>query len=161
MAINRKNDYAFKRIFGHEDTKDILARFLTVVLEVPIEPDELTLIHTEFSPEYLTDKASILDIQVRRSAFHEKMNVEMQMGDERNIERRVLFYWGKSYTEDLKEGEEYETLPRTICIVIVDFDVFEWQDTARFHGVFNVAEQDEEKSIFKRVGNTHAERNQD
>ena len=32
MAVNRKNDYAFKRIFGHEDTKDILARFLTVVL---------------------------------------------------------------------------------------------------------------------------------
>ncbi|MCL2065281.1 MAG: Rpn family recombination-promoting nuclease/putative transposase [Candidatus Cloacimonetes bacterium] len=25
--INRKNDYAFKRIFGHEESKDILARF--------------------------------------------------------------------------------------------------------------------------------------
>jgi len=73
VAINRKNDYAFKRIFGHEDTKDILARFLTVVLEVSIEPDELTLVHTEFSPEYLADKASRLDIHVRRSALHEKM----------------------------------------------------------------------------------------
>ena len=90
-TINRKNDYAFKRIFGHEDTKDILARFLTVVLKVAIEPDELTLVHTEFSPEYLLDKSSTLDIQIRRSEFHEKLNVEMQIGDEGNIERRILF----------------------------------------------------------------------
>jgi hypothetical protein len=55
MKINRKNDYFFKRVFGHEDTRDILARFLTVVLGVPIEPDELSLIHTEMSHEYLAD----------------------------------------------------------------------------------------------------------
>ena len=143
MTINRKNDYAFKRIFGHEDTKDILARFLTVVLAIPIEPDELTLVHTEFSPEYLADKASTLDVQVRRSAFHEKMNVEMQLADEGNIERRILFYWGRSYTEDLKEGKDYESLPRMISIVIVDFDVFEWKNKAKFHGVFRVMEREE------------------
>ncbi|MDR1137570.1 MAG: Rpn family recombination-promoting nuclease/putative transposase, partial [Synergistaceae bacterium] len=90
MKINRKNDYFFKRVFGHEDTKDILARFLTVVLSVPIEPDELSLIHTEINPEYLADKASVLDIQVRRSASHEKLNIEMQIADEGNIERRIL-----------------------------------------------------------------------
>jgi predicted transposase/invertase (TIGR01784 family) len=64
MKINRKNDYFFKRVFGNEDTKDILARFLTVILGVPIEPDELSIMHTEMSPEYLADKASVLDIQV-------------------------------------------------------------------------------------------------
>ena len=143
MAINRKNDYAFKRIFGHEDTKDILARFLTVVLEIPIEPDELTLVHTEFSPEYLADKASRLDIHVRRSSMHEKMIIEMQVGDEGNIERRVLFYWGKGYTEELKEKQDYATLPRVISIVILDFDVFEWNDASKFHGVFRVSERDE------------------
>jgi predicted transposase/invertase (TIGR01784 family) len=77
MKINRKNDYFFKRVFGHEDTRDILARFLTVVLSVSIEPDELSLIRTELSPEYLADKASVLDIQIRRSKAHEKFNVEM------------------------------------------------------------------------------------
>ena len=143
MSINRKNDYAFKRIFGHEDTKDILARFLTVVLEVPIEPDELTLVHTEFSPEYLANKMSSLDIHVRRSAFHEKMNVEIQVGEEGNIARRVLFYWGKGYVEDLKEGQDYATLPRMINIVITDFDVFEWKDAEKFHGIFRVLERDE------------------
>ncbi|MDR0616002.1 MAG: Rpn family recombination-promoting nuclease/putative transposase [Synergistaceae bacterium] len=143
MKINRKNDYFFKRVFGHEDTKDILARFLTVVLSVPIEPDELTLIHTEQSPEYLADKASVLDIQVRRSKAHEKFNVEMQIADSGNLERRILHYWGRGYTEEIKEGDDYSSLPRMINIAVVDFNVFEWRDETKFHSVFQVLEVDE------------------
>jgi predicted transposase/invertase (TIGR01784 family) len=143
MKINRKNDYFFKRVFGHEDTKDILARFLTVVLSVPVEPGELSITHTEMSPEYLADKASVLDIQVRRSKAHEKFNVEMQIGDEGNIERRTLHYWGRGYTEEIKEGDDYSKLPRMINIVVVDFNIFEWQDKTKFHSVFRVLETDE------------------
>ena len=145
MTVNRKNDYAFKRIFGHEDSKDILARFLSVVLNVTIEADELTLIQTELSPEYVADKASALDIQVRRSEFHEKMNVEMQQrdNDKGNIDRRILYYWGRSFSGELKSGQDYSELPRQISIVIADFDVFDWNDSTKFHGVFNVREQNE------------------
>jgi predicted transposase/invertase (TIGR01784 family) len=143
MKINRKNDYFFKRVFGHEDTKDILARFLTVVLSVPIEPDELSLVNTEMNPEYIADKASVLDIQVRRSASHEKLNVEMQIADEGNIERRILHYWGRGYTEEIKEGDDYSSLPRMINITVVDFNVFEWRDETKFHSVFRVLEADE------------------
>jgi predicted transposase/invertase (TIGR01784 family) len=143
LAINRKNDYAFKRIFGSRDTKDILARFLTVVLEISIEPEELTLVHTEFSPEYLADKASRLDIHVRRSEMHEKMIIEMQIESEGNIERRTLLYWSRSYAEELKEKQDYASLPRVINILIVDFDIFEWNDKQKFHGVFRVSERDD------------------
>ena len=143
MTVNRKNDYAFKRIFGHEDSKDILARFLSVILNVPIEADELTLIQTELSPEFVADKASVLDIQVRRSEFHEKMNVEMQQRDEGNIDRRILYYWGRSFSGELKTRQNYSELPRQISIVIADFDVFDWNDPTRFHGVFHVREQSE------------------
>jgi predicted transposase/invertase (TIGR01784 family) len=102
MKINRKNDYFFKRVFGNEDTKDILARFLTVVLSVPIEPDELTLVHTELSPEYLADKASVLELQARRSGTHEKLNVEMQIGFAENL-RAVSFTIGAGvYGRDKK-----------------------------------------------------------
>ncbi|MDR3230504.1 MAG: Rpn family recombination-promoting nuclease/putative transposase, partial [Synergistaceae bacterium] len=47
-------------------------------------------------PEYLLDKSSFLDVQVRRSERHEKMIVEMQAKDEKNIERRTLHYRGHS-----------------------------------------------------------------
>ncbi|MDR3353874.1 MAG: Rpn family recombination-promoting nuclease/putative transposase, partial [Synergistaceae bacterium] len=141
--VNKLNDYAFKRIFGHEDTKDILARFLTVTLGVQIEPDELSLIHTEMSPEYLADKASVLDIHVKRGKSHEKMNIELQVADEGNLAKRVLFYWGRGYTEELRKGQDYEELPRMISIVIAGFDVFEWRDPAKFHSVFRVLDRDE------------------
>jgi predicted transposase/invertase (TIGR01784 family) len=95
------------------------------------------------SPEYLADKASVLDIQVRRSASHEKFNVEMQITDEGNIERRILHYWGRGYTEEIKEGDDYSNLPRMINIAVVDFNVFEWQDDTKFHSVFRVLEVDE------------------
>jgi predicted transposase/invertase (TIGR01784 family) len=61
VIINRKNNYAFKRIFGHEDTKDILAGFLSAVLDVPIQPEDLIFVPTALDPEYLADKASRLD----------------------------------------------------------------------------------------------------
>jgi predicted transposase/invertase (TIGR01784 family) len=143
MMVNRKNDYAFKRIFGHEDSKDVLARFLSVVLNIPIEPDELTLIQTNLSPEYAADKSAVLDIQVRRSAFHEKMNVEMQRRDEGNIERRILYYWGRNFSGELKSGQNYSELPKQISIVIADFDIFDWKDSSRFHGVFHIREREE------------------
>ena len=81
MTINRKNDYAFKRIFGHEDSKDVLARFLSVVLDVPIEADELTLIQTELSPEYAADKSSVLDFRVRRPGTAKRTPRKIERGD--------------------------------------------------------------------------------
>jgi predicted transposase/invertase (TIGR01784 family) len=144
MTINRKNDYAFKRIFGHEDTKDILAGFLSAVLDVPIRPEELTLIPTELNPEYLADKASKLDVQVRRSEFHEKMNIEMQQqADADNFEKRILHYWSRNFTGELREGQDYSELPRQISIVIADFSVFRWRDETKFHGIFYISERDE------------------
>jgi predicted transposase/invertase (TIGR01784 family) len=71
------------------------------------------------------------------------MNVEMQQDDEGNIERRILHYWGRGYTRELKEGEDYATLPRQIHIAITDFDVFKWQDKTKFHGIFYILERDE------------------
>jgi len=143
MTVNRKNDFAFKRIFGHEDSKDVLARFLSVVLKTPIEAEELSFIQTELNPEYVADKSSVLDVQVRRSKHHEKMNVEMQRRDEGNIDRRILYYWGRSFSGELKSGQNYSELPRQISIVIADFDVFDWKDPAKFHGKFHIREQEE------------------
>ena len=102
--INRKNDYAFKRIFGHEESKDILARFLSVILDVTIEADELELIKTDMSGSFLADKDSILDIHVKRSSNHERMNIEMQQAYVGDINRRILYYWAKAFSGELKKG---------------------------------------------------------
>jgi predicted transposase/invertase (TIGR01784 family) len=91
----------------------------------------------------VADKASVLDIHIKRSEFHEKMNIEIQVSDEGDIKKRILHYWARGYTEELREGEDYEELPRMINIVIVDFDVFDWRGSVKFHSKFSVLERDE------------------
>ena len=143
--LNKKNDYAFKHIFGHEDHKDILARFLSVILDLTIEADELTLVKTDMSGDFLSDKDSILDIQVKRSKHHEKMNIEMQQVDTGNIAKRVLYYWARSFSGELKKGQKYEELPKQINILIADFNLFTWQDPLKFHGIFKIRDLVEEQ----------------
>ena len=143
--INRKNDYAFKHIFGHEDHKDILARFLSVILDQTIEEDELTLVKTDMSGDFLSDKGSVLDIQVKRSKHHEKMNIEMQQAYSGNIYKRILYYWAKSFSGELKKGQDYEELPKQISILIADFNLFTWQDPLKFHGKFKLRDLVEEQ----------------
>lgn len=37
---------------------------------------------------------------------NEKLSdIELQVADQGNIEKRILYYWGKLYTTGIKEGE--------------------------------------------------------
>ena len=96
------------------------------------------------SGDYLSDKSTILDIQVRRSNHHEKMNIEMQQAYSGNIDKRVLYYWAKSFSGELKKGQIYDELPKQISILIADFNLFNWQDPLKFHGIFKLRDLVEE-----------------
>jgi len=72
------------------------------------------------------------------------MNVEMQRSDEGNIERRILYYCGKCFGGELKPRQNYSELPRQISIVITDFDVFNWKNLTKYHGIFNEARRKRE-----------------
>jgi predicted transposase/invertase (TIGR01784 family) len=152
--INRKNDLVFKRVFGHEDSKDILADFLSDVLGVLITEQELTYIKTEVSPDFETDRVITMDIQVSSSKTHDKMNIEMQLHNKGDIERRILYYWGKSFTQELKDSQDYKNLPRQINILITDFDVFKWKNPKKVYGTFQVLEK-EEGTVFSDALEIH------
>jgi predicted transposase/invertase (TIGR01784 family) len=51
-----------------------------------------------------------------------KVNIEVQLRNEHNMDQRSLFYWSKLYSESLKEGQDYRELPNVAAINIVDFD---------------------------------------
>ena len=50
---------------------------------------------------------------------------------------RTLFYWSKLYSDELKTGEEYGSLKRTVCINLIDFNLFDCED---YHSHFRVME---------------------
>ena len=66
-----------------------------------------------------------------------KINVEMQLKKLVDFRERVLFYWSKLYSRDLKEGESYKNLKQTISINILDYKMFDCEEC---HSIFRLRE---------------------
>ena len=47
----------------------------------------------------------------------------MQLIDKNNIIERMLYYWSKMYTKQIKVGDDYNKLEKTIVILIADFNI--------------------------------------
>ena len=134
--VKLKLDVIFKRVFGNQNNKDIIAAFLSALLEIPRESiEEIYIENVELAPEYLEQKFSRLDL--RLNVDGQMVNVEMQVNYEPDFKERTLFYWSKMFSEELRSGEEYGDLKRTVCINIINFDLF---DCADYHSHFQVME---------------------
>ena len=59
----------------------------------------------------LDDKIGILDIKAKIDN-NINCDIEMQVINKRNIEKRLLFYWSKMYDTSVKEGQDYTVLEK-------------------------------------------------
>lgn len=119
-----KNDFIFQRIFGQNENKEILISFLNAVLELEAEKmlsDIEILENTRLKKDGIRDKFGILDIRAR-TMLGEQINIEVQLINQHNMDKRTLFYWSKIFSEQLKEGQPFNELKKTITINILDFN---------------------------------------
>lgn len=66
FKITLQNDYAFKRVFGTEENKDILQDLLECILDIPPETiADLELLDKEFHKDSISDKTGVLDVKLR------------------------------------------------------------------------------------------------
>ena len=68
-------------------------------------------------------KACTLDIKAKINE-DTITNIEMQVNDEHNIEDRSIYYMVKTASNELKIGEDYTELSKTIVINILNFNYF-------------------------------------
>ena len=47
----------------------------------------------------------------------------MQVLYDKNIEERILYYWGKLYVNSIKSGDSFKKLKKTISILIANFEI--------------------------------------
>ncbi len=132
--INPRVDFAFKILFGSEENTDILLPFINSILSLPNPLTELTLLNPYNHKTHSTDKLSILDIKARDGLGH-LYNIEMQMTDQVSYSQRALYYWSKLYSQQLKEGEDFATLNKTISIHVLNFNHF---DEADYHNIYHI-----------------------
>lgn len=137
-VISAKLDIIFKRIFLIEENEDILHDFLSSLLDIPYESiKKIEILNSDVLPENAGGKSSRMDLKLLVDDC--LVNVEMQINNQAGFKDRTLYYWSKLYGDELKSGEEYDMLKKSIAINIVNFNMF---DCENFHSHFKVMEAD-------------------
>ena len=123
--INPKIDFAFKKIFGSPESKNILISFLNALLyqgEAIIK--DLEIIDPYLAAQIFGVKDSYLD--VRATLDHNStVIIEMQVINVQAFGKRVLYNAAKTYSLQLTRGKLYQRLQPVIALSITDFQMFE------------------------------------
>lgn len=146
--INPRVDLAFKKIFGVEENKDLLISLINSVVSEEDRVVDLTLLNPYNPKNFREDKLSVLDIKAEGEDGR-RFNIEMQISDEADYDKRALYYWAKLYTEQLKSGDDYRKLSKAIGIHILNF--LSIVGSKKYHNVFRLTEQDSGIKYFKNM----------
>jgi len=122
--VKPKLDIVFKKIFTEKSNEDMLRQFIADVIEIKSSDiTELVIENCELSPQSIGGKFVRLDLVIK--VDNNYINIELQLKDYGNFIERTLYYWAKNFTKQLKKGEDYGELKRTISINIIDYRLFE------------------------------------
>ena len=146
--IKLKLDVIFKAMFGREGSEDILADFLSRLLEIPRQSiRRIIMDNVELIPDNYADKFSRVDLKMQ--VDERLINIELQINNEEHFRERTLYYWSRIYGSELKSGEDYGRLKETICINIVNFNLF---DCKEFHSHFKIIEKNRQEVLTDKFG---------
>ena len=127
--IDPRIDFAFKKIFGNENAKEVLISFLESLLG--LEGDrrivELTILDPYLAPKIRAMKHSVLDV---KCWDHRGVSyiVEMQVQKVAAFLKRIQYNAAKAYAHQIERSEEYPKLNQVIAITITDFSLFDGFD---------------------------------
>ena len=139
-----KIDIIFQAIFGEVGSENITKDFLEKILKRKIEKISLDK-NPILRRELKDDKLGVLDI-VTELDGKEKCNIEMQLIDKSNIIERMLYYWSKMYTRQIKAGDDYKKLEKTIVILIADFNI-KGLEEVEYHSTWKIIETNSVKKL--------------
>jgi len=75
-----------------------------------------------------------------RTANGTLINIEVQVANQYNIDKRTMFYWAGLYHGQLTSGQKFSDLRKTVAINVLAFDWF--QDKERYHRAFHVRDDE-------------------
>lgn len=122
--INPKTDYAFKKIFGSTESKNILISFLNaLVYEGNSTIEDLEIINPNLPPQLEGLKDTYLDVKAKLNNGT-LVIIEMQVLNVQSFGKRVLFNAAKTYAFQLQRGQGYRDLKPVIALTLTDFEMF-------------------------------------
>ena len=100
--------------------------------------------------DLLDDKVGILDIKAKLDN-NINCNIEIQVVDKKNIEKRILYYWSKMYNKSISSGEDYGKLEKSIAILITDYELKSLKEIKKYITKWNIREEEYQKIILTDV----------
>ena len=114
------NDIVFQMLFSTVNV-EITKGLISALLESEINSLELDL-NKQLQGDEVDDKIGIVDLRAKIDNNIE-CEIEMQMIYSKNFIPRLLYYWSKLYSNQLKKGKKYDALNKTISIAIINENV--------------------------------------
>ena len=136
---NPMNDVLFKFIFGKDERKNITIDLLNAILNRTGNRAirDIQFKNSEIVPYYEDDKLTRLDIFCI-TEDKTKIDVEVQLINKKNMERRSLFYWSQMYLMGLHKGEKYNVLNPAITINIMGHEIFPNEPLHSMYSIYNI-----------------------
>jgi predicted transposase/invertase (TIGR01784 family) len=152
--LNPLNDFIFLKVMGEKGDEVQLLGFINAVLGHAGSQQIASLKIREnksFSPTVIGDKASILDV---RAVLQDgtKVNIEVQLRNQGNMDKRSLYYSSREFTKGIKSGQDYRELPNVIAINIVNF---EFLFAEEYHTCFHLREDNHPNIILTEALEIH------
>ncbi|MDD3052062.1 MAG: Rpn family recombination-promoting nuclease/putative transposase [Candidatus Cloacimonetes bacterium] len=123
--LSPKNDYVFRYLFGEEGNEELLTSLISAILGWKIT--HATIKNPYILKLYYDTKECILDIKAEIDE-NVQVDIEMQLWRSPKLLNRILLYWSRLYASQMKAGDGYHVLKKTISILILDDDPYHTND---------------------------------
>ena len=135
--FNPMNDVLFKFIFGRPERKLITIDFLNAIaaedLGHPIT--DIVFTPTENVPDSHDEKLTRLDVACTLDTGH--VDIEVQIVNQKNMQRRTMCYWARLYLLSLPPGGAYQDLKPCITINLLRFNLLPQDEAHSMWSIYN------------------------
>ena len=115
------SDIVFKRVFSKKGNESILKALLEAILDIKI--NKVTVQNPELPKNLYDSKAGVLDVKVEIDQ-DTICDVEMQVKDKKNIDKRSTHYLAKILSDELKVSQDYKLIKKAIVINLLNFEFY-------------------------------------
>ena len=134
--LKPKYDVVFQSLFNQKNeniTKNMVSAFLDEkISSIKINNDK------ELLRDFPEDKLGILDLEAEVNG-NEKIDIEVQLVDRKNLAERLLWYFSKLYT--LEKGKNYKDLKKVVLIAIIDYEFDLTKELKRLETIWSLREK--------------------
>lgn len=119
QILKMKDDIMFKAFFSKKGNEIYLKEFLNAILGKEIKVKKV-MHDVRLEQLAKEQKYGVLDLDVELESG-EIVNVEMQMQNHNNMEKRTTFYASKKITEQFAPATKYSEMKKIIVIAILNY----------------------------------------